>query len=196
MHVVPIVKTEEKEERMVYAEVYAPNRPDSHGEFMREDTIKAMAYEFVKEGRVHQIDIEHNNELVPGACVVESFIARKGDKDFIEGAWVVGIQVLNDELWQAIKSGEVNGLSLEALVMKQKQEVIIEIPPVISGKTSKSDDHEHEFFVTYDEEGNYRGGVTGMAAGHVHLIKTGTVTEAANGHTHRFSSVDGIEIVD
>ena len=31
--------------------------------------------------------------------------------------------------------------------------------------------------------------------GHTHVIKAGTVTEESNGHRHRFSSVDNIEIV-
>lgn len=190
-----VLKNEDApEEHMVYAEVYAPNRPDSQGEFMRADTIKKMAHDFAKNLRLDQLDTEHNNEVVPSVCIVESFIARKGDPDFIEGSWVVGIHVEDEATWQAIKSGELNGLSLEAFVNKEEQEVVIEIPPVVTGHTSKSEEHEHAFYVTYDAEGNFKGGVTSTVNGHYHEIRAGTVTEFVKGHSHRFSSVDNVEI--
>lgn len=195
-----IVKVEDQEEaqelRLIYSEVYAPNRPDSQGEFMRPDTIMKAAHSFVKAGRLTSIDKEHDNVLLDGVQVVESFVARKGDPDFIEGAWVVGIHVDNDAIWKAVKNGEVNGLSLEAFVQRDEQEVTVEIPGLITGHTSKSEDHEHVFYVTYDNNGNFEGGVTDVVDGHRHTIVAGTVTEKVNGHSHRFSSVDGIEIVD
>lgn len=197
-----IVKVEDPAEeevpelRLIYSEVYAPNRPDAQGEFMRPDTIMKAAHSFVKAGRMANIDKEHDNVLLEGVQVVESFVARKGDPDFIEGAWVVGIHVDNDAIWEAVKKGEVNGLSLEAFVEKDEQEVVVEIPGLITGKTSKSDSHEHVFYVTYDANGKFLGGVTDTVDGHRHSIVAGTVTEPHDGHSHRFSSVDGIEIVD
>lgn len=197
-----VVKVEDQESqepeelRLIYAEVYAPNRPDVHGEFMRSDTIMKAAHHFVKEGRMSNIDQNHDNQLLEGVTVVESFVARKGDPDFLEGAWVVGIHVDNDVVWKAIKSGEINGLSLEAYVKKEDRDVTIDIPNLITGTTSKQEDHEHVFYVTYDENGQFLGGRTNVVKGHSHEIAAGTVTEVASDHRHRFSSVDGLEIVD
>lgn len=183
---------EGQEQRIVWAEVYAPGVPDSDNEFMDAETIRKMAYKFMQEQKLAQIDTQHTNKLVPGATVVESFIARKGDPDFIAGSWVVGVHVPDDETWGKIKKGEINGFSIEAMVTKEPVELEVEIPPVIVGRTAKSEDHEHEFFVSYDEDGNFQGGYTSEVNGHRHSIKKGTVTEDVGGHNHRFSHVENL----
>lgn len=183
-------------QQMVWGEVYAPNRPDVDGEFMTAEEIQKMAHGFVRKGRLSQIDVQHDNKTVPGVQVIESFIARKGDPDFIEGAWVVGVHIDDAATWQQVLEGKINGFSMEALVTKEDVEVELEIPPVVMGKTSKDEDHEHQFFVTYDEDGKFLGGVTDEVNGHKHLIRAGTITEKASDHQHRFSSVDNIKIVE
>jgi Putative phage serine protease XkdF len=127
---------------------------------------------------------------------VESFIARKDDQTFIPDSWVVGVHVNDDTTWGKVKKGEINGFSLEALVLTEDQEVEIEVPPVISGRTDKVDGHEHEFYAAFDEEGKFLGGRTNMIDGHFHVIKSGTLTETAKEHSHRFSMMDDIVIVD
>jgi hypothetical protein len=185
---------ETDELRIVWAEVYAPNIPDSDGEFMDAKGIMQMAYKFMQDLNLRMIDTQHTNNLVEGACVVESFIARKGDPDFIEGSWVVGVHVPDDATWEKIKKGEINGFSMEAMVHKVPTELEMEIPPVIAGRTTKAenytDDHEHQFFVSYDEDGNFLGGVTDTVDGHYHAIKRGTLTEVSKEHQHKFSYVE------
>lgn len=186
------VKLASEEKRIVWAEVYVPNIPDSDGDFMDSESVEKAAYGFMKDLNLKQIDVQHSNDLVPGASVVESFIARKGDPDFIEGAWVVGVHVPDDATWSQIKKGEINGFSLEALVKGEDVELEIDIPPVLSGRTSTSSNHDHQFFVTYDPEGNLVGGRTDLVDGHYHLIKRGTITEKEADHDHRFSFVEGL----
>lgn len=180
--------------RLVYAEVYAPSRPDSGGDFIRADEIRKMAHAFMRKLSVSKVDVMHDNKSVEGVQVVESFIARDDDELFIPGSWVVGVHVPDDATWARIEKGELNGFSLEALAWTEKGEVEVEIPPVIRGATSRVSDHEHQFFVSYDDKGVFQGGTTDSQDGHVHLIKGGTVTEEAAGHTHRFSSVDNLLI--
>ena len=183
------------EKRMVWAEVYAPNRPDSDGEFMSAQTIEKMAHDFLRNGRTKMVDVQHNNQTTPGIEVVESFIARKGDPDFLEGSWVIGVHIPDDTIWGLVKKGEINGFSVEAVVAKEPVDVEIELPPVVTGLTTKSEEHQHKFYVTFDQEtGALLGGTTDAVDGHVHVIKGGTVTEEAAGHRHRFSSVDLVEI--
>ncbi|QZI85659.1 serine protease [Stenotrophomonas phage Summit] len=189
-----IKKADKTYKQMVWAEVYAPNRPDVDGEFMTAEDIEKMAYAFLRSGRLDQIDVNHDNEVV-SAHVIESFIARKGDPDFIEGAWVVGIHISDPDTWQMVLDGELNGFSMEALVTKEEKEMLVEIPPVVKGMTSTEEDHRHEFFVSFDENGEFLGGTTDVVNGHSHKIIAGTVTEVTNDHRHRFSSVDNIEII-
>lgn len=193
---------DDPELRIVWAEVFAPDRPDAAGDFMTPETIREMAYEFMRKQELGNVDQMHDNKTTEGVQIIESFIVRKGDPDFIEGAWVVAVHVDDDETWEKVKKGELNGFSLEALAMTEELEVEIEIPPVVTGKTSKSEDHEHTFFVTYDDQGEFKGGQTDKAAdGHFHVIRAGTVTDGAktsvakDEHTHRFSSVDNLRVV-
>ena len=190
-----VIKSEDAKKRIVWAEVYAPNRPDSDGEFMDAEGICKMAYEFMRKQSLDQIDHSHTNELVNGAHIVESFIARKGDPTFIEGAWVVGCHIPKDEDWAKVEKGEWNGFSIEASVRKDVVEVEIEIPPVLSGKTLKHEDgHDHTFYVTYSEQGKFLGGKTDVVKGHSHTITQGTITDPASDHHHRFSHVEDLLI--
>ena len=184
-----------KEFRLVYGEVYAPNRPDVDGDYMTEEHILNMAHDFVRKGRMGQVDIQHDNRIVPGIQVVESFIARSDDKDFIPGSWVVGVHVNDEAIWSAIKKNEINGFSMEALVMREDREVEMEIPSIVKGLTSKTEDHTHQFFVTYDDQGKFLGGITDDVNGHNHKIVGGTVTEQTNQHRHHFSSVDNLMVI-
>lgn len=193
MERVPVFKKQSMKQ-IVYGEVYAPNRPDSDNEFMTAETIEKMAHDFLRNKRTGQIDIEHSNNLVEGASVVESFIAREGDPDFIPGSWVVGVHIPDKETWALVESGEINGFSLEAMVEKESQARTLERPPDLIGKTSLDDGHTHQFFVNYDPQGRFVGGKTDVTNDHYHKIKAGTVTEPTNGHTHRFSSVDKLRI--
>lgn len=189
-----VFKNVADEKRLVYAEVYAPMRPDSDKEFMRAPEIEKMAHGFLRSMKLDSVDSQHDNIMVEGCCVVESFIARKGDPDFIEGAWVVGMHIDNDEMWAKIKKGEINGFSIEAMVIKDAQTVEMDVPPVLSGLTQKSEGHTHDFLVAYDQEGTFLGGKTSLVDGHFHIIKRGTVTEEQDGHSHRFSHVEDISI--
>lgn len=184
------IKKADAYEQIVFAEVYAPDIPDTDNEYMTAEEIKKAAYNFVKEGRIFKVDTNHDNEE-NGSYVVESFIARKGDPDFIEGSWVVGIHIPDEKVWKQVMDGELNGFSLEAAVLKTPQEVEVEIPAFVHGGTSENDSHSHTFKVDFDvETGDFKGGVTDTVNGHFHTIKRGTITEDAEGHNHRFSYVE------
>lgn len=189
-HVTATMKLASDDQQMVWAEVYAPMIPDADGDVMSAEDIQSMAYKFMRERKTDRIDIQHNNK-VSDAYVIESFIARKGDDTFIPGSWVVGVHIPDKATWGLIKKGELNGFSMEAMVTRSEHTMEIEIPPVISGVVTKADDgHDHEFFVSYDDAGNFLGGTTSTANGHNHVIKRGTVTEKTDGHNHRFHFVD------
>lgn len=185
------IKKTDDEQQLVYGEVYAPGFPDSQGDFMSAENIQRMAFEFMRKGLVNKIDL-HHTQVESGSYVVESFIARAGDPDFIPGSWVLGVKC-SDHAWSLVKSGELNGFSFDGEGFRVETVLEIEMPENIVGRTVEEHGHEHEFFVKYDSEGNFLGGVTGPGPdGHVHKILRGTVTELTDDHAHRFSFVEGV----
>jgi len=186
----PVKKTD-SELQIVWGEVYAPDVPDSQGDFMVADEIRKMGHNFIKSNRSGQVDLMHNNELC-GCSIVESFIARDDDPLFIPGSWVVGLHVSDTELWAAIKSGEYNGFSMQAMAQRVPADVTMDVPDKLAGVTDMADGHEHSFTVKYDRDGNFLGGSTGVAKSHFHSIQHGTASEEAMGHTHRFSFVERV----
>ncbi len=108
-----IIKTDD--ERMVaYGIVYAPDQEDAHGDTASAETIRKACYEFMREGRLKNIDTEHSftTEM---AYVCECWLVRKGDElfpDEPEAAWAVGIRIGDPDLWVQLKSGELTGISL------------------------------------------------------------------------------------
>ena len=180
------------EEQIVFGEVYAPGFPDSQGDFMTPDEIKKMAYNFMRKGLTSNIDTNHSQQP-NGSYIAESFIARDDDPVFIPGSWVIGVKVPDQVVWQMVKSGELNGFSLDGMGLRTPTTFEIEMPELLKGETDQVGNHRHAFTVKFDGDGNFLGGQTAPGPdGHVHRIVRGTVTEPALGHTHRFSFVEGV----
>lgn len=191
-----ILKTDD-EKRIAYGVVYEPGVPDSHGDYMAADEIEKMAHKFVAEGRVNAIDREH--DLVDtGVVVVESFVARKGDLDFPEGAWVMGVHFPDADDWELVKKGEIGGFSMYGLARREDDETLIEMElpddGLLWGTTADCDGHSHKYVVKFDEEGNFCGGLTDEASdGHSHKIMKGTVTEKDGDHRHRYDFLENVK---
>ncbi|WP_162742360.1 XkdF-like putative serine protease domain-containing protein [Nitratireductor sp. OM-1] len=185
-------KKADEEQQLVYGEVYAPTVPDSQGDFMTREAIQEMAHGFMRRGLVTKIDVQHTREE-SGCYVVESFIARDDDPTFIPGSWVLGVKIPDPSVWNLVKSGELNGFSLDGLGVRVDTVLEINVPETITGQTEESDGHRHTFFVKYDDQGAFLGGWTDEGPdGFRHEIRRGTLTETANGHAHRFSFVEGV----
>lgn len=181
-----VFKTVQPKKQIVFAEVYAPGIIDSHGDMMLSDQIEKAAHRFIRAQLTDRVDIMHDNRLIE-ASVVESFIARENDPDFLPGAWVVGIKVDDSDVWRKIEDGELNGFSFEAFVKKIPATVEIEYDQVVAGETAASDDHSHAFAVEIADDGGIVTGGTSKEAEHTHEISRYVMTEKAKGHSHRFA---------
>lgn len=189
-HLASIKKTDAKL-RIVYAEVLIPSIPDSQGEFIVAEEIRKAAHGFLRNHRGSDFDSDTNHDGSTNECyVVESFIARKGDPEFIEDAWVVGMQIVGDDMWEKVEKGEINGFSVEALVVKSPAVIEWDIPDLITGETEASNGHVHTFAVKYDDSGNFLGGQTNEVEGHSHQIRNGTITDTTLEHNHRYAFVE------
>lgn len=173
------------EKKIVYGEVYAPNKIDSYGYFATPEEVERMAYKFMKLDMSKVIDTEHDN-VSNGSFPVESFIAREGDPDFREGSWVLAVKITNDEVWEKVQSGELNAFSME--IMAKLAPVVVSFETDIHhfGETSEENDHTHKFFAETNVNGKVIGGRTSTDAGHFHEIKVNSITEVSENHTHRF----------
>ena len=175
----------------VYGVVYAPLEVDTDWETITPDDLKRMAHEFLASGKVDCIDLQHNR-MPTDARVVESFIARKGDPDYPEGSWVLGVRVPEGPLWEAIKAGKINGFSVDMSALKVPKKVAVDIARIALGKTELNVDdevlpaHTHEYYVEFASDGTVLFGVTDTVFDHSHTI-VGTVrTEESLGHVHRY----------
>jgi hypothetical protein len=187
------IRKVDEELRIIWAEVYVPGFPDTQGEFMSADSIREMAYTFLKSNLCHSIDVEHDQDTSRGCSVVESFIARKGDPDFIEDAWVAAVHIPDDHLWKMVKAGEINGFSFMGQGTPVDTILELDIPEILEGRTDFADGHDHEYAVKFAPDGSFLGGVTGPGPdGHEHGIVTATITQRADGHVHRYSLLDSV----
>ncbi len=172
--------------RIVFGQVYQPNRIDAKGWFMEPDEVEKMAHRYLKLSNLkNTIDTNHDN--IPNGCYpVQSFIARKGDPDYVEGSWVLGVKVANDDIWNQIISGQINAFSMEIFVRRVPAVVKYEIVPNQVGETEPYEDHSHFFFVKLDDNGRVISGKTSTNAGHYHEINVNSVTQESNNHSHRY----------
>ena len=183
-----IAKDEDGFERIVFAEVLIPDVPNTHGDYHTKASVRDFAYGFMLNG--FGIDLNHNNNDVSSSVsVIESFIARKGDPDFQEGSWVVGLHVADDYIWEQILSGELNGYSYEATVYRKQAVMDVPVRAYASGVTEPDpfDGHTHEFVVMLDDEERPIIGGTSETQGHSHTISTHTYTDKSFEHSHIFN---------
>lgn len=189
-----VVREDRKWEHVVMAEVLVPDVANVYGDFWTRDSIKQAAYMFMERG--FGLDIEHDRVDHTGEWfVVESFIVRAGDPDFIEGSWVVGVRIHSSKIWDAVLNGDINGFSYEALVEFIEATLYVEDDGIRQGVTEPDpvDGHTHEFAVIVGPDNRPTAGGTSETNGHSHGILTHTVTQEAAGHVHRFNIIYGKE---
>lgn len=180
------VKKVDEDRQIVFGEVYAPMVIDTWGEMMTAEDIETLAHRFMELVHLNRsIDTGHD-ETSNGSYPIESFIARAGDPDYAEGAWVLGVKVTDTAIWDQVKKGQLNGFSFQAMVRKLPAVVELEVTRDNFGETEEVDGHTHLYFVELNDDGRVASGRTTTDAGHSHVIKSGTATEASAGHAHRF----------
>jgi hypothetical protein len=121
-----------QEQRYTLSVVYPASKkgspePDFHGDVMSEEELEKSAWGFMNKG-TDRIGLMHRPGTSGAGKVVESYIWRgpewkmkdAGGKEqaVSPGDWVMGI-VWEPAAWQAIKSGQITGLSLQGAARKE-----------------------------------------------------------------------------
>lgn len=184
-------------ERLVFAEVLIPDSLNTYGDFHTRESVREFAYGFMSTG--FGIDVDHDEEDISDSVhVVESFIAREEDPDFIPGSWVVGMYIEDDDLWQAVLRGDINGYSYDAFVRKFDIQVTVPDNRVHVGRTEPDiyDGHVHSFYVVLDDQDRPLLGGTTVANAHSHTISDHTFTDRMFGHSHIYNYVTSLGETD
>jgi hypothetical protein len=88
------------------------------------DTITKIVQKFFKKGYQNNVNLMHDpNQIETGVTMFESFISdksrgiepMKGFEDAPNGSWFVSMLVENDEVWDKVKEGLINGFSIEGI---------------------------------------------------------------------------------
>ena len=118
-----------EDKRIIFTPVLIPNqliyRNIAGEEFnliFDKETIELVEQKWVKDNLSSTVDIEHSSKLIDGVTFFESvllnnerFATAKGFEGLPEGTWFLTGKVESDEVWSKIKSGEVNGVSIDGL---------------------------------------------------------------------------------
>lgn len=125
------------EKYLVYGAVLVPDKPiyrvaEDGTEFYLEftaDSIEKMAQDYLIKYRQHSVTLDHQEEATE-VCMVESWIKTSMTMDkslalglnpeLPVGTWLAGFKVNNIETWNRIKSGELRGFSVEAMIDLQQ----------------------------------------------------------------------------
>lgn len=95
--------------------VYEPDVADSQGDWTDADEIRKAMYRYMEKSQT--IRVMHKGRLIAKPCkVLECFQpdedTTKAGKPLPKGAWWLTVRVPNQELYDAIKSGEYTGFSM------------------------------------------------------------------------------------
>ena len=122
---VPVVKSVNEELRQATYIVLVPDEVDLHGDIVSEDEVRKAMQNFnkfcMKANLFHMAQTD-TFEFVESYCAPVDF--QMDDKFIKKGTWLATIQVTDtpqrDKLWELIKSGEINGLSIGAVGIKEE----------------------------------------------------------------------------
>lgn len=107
----PIFKMDE-ERQIVYGVVLEPHTRDLQGDVLTIDTIEIAAHNYLATSRT--VGDSHSGPAA--AEVVESYLAPAdydlGGHRITKGTWVMGVHILDPELWESVKRGDFTGFSI------------------------------------------------------------------------------------
>lgn len=120
---VSVIKAANEELKQVLFVAMLPDSTDLHGDYTSSEEVRKAKESFNKS--------QMNTNLFHLAMtdkfeVIESYLSPVdfvlGDKFVAKGTWLMNLQVHDDELWDLIKDGEINGISIGAMAQVEKLE--------------------------------------------------------------------------
>lgn len=102
------------EERFVLGIVLEPEKVDLQNDIYSVAEIRQAAHKFMEE--FQNMGFMHTEIVNDQVHLLESYLmpvtGTIAGVEILEGTWLMGVRVLDDELWEAIKNGEFTGFSI------------------------------------------------------------------------------------
>jgi hypothetical protein len=109
---VPIIVSKSGDQQIVYGVVSEPGVIDLQGDRLSKSEIRAACHKFMQTGQ--RIGKEHSG--VAKASIIESYIAptdfKCNGQVVKSGSWVMAVKIHDNDLWQAVKKGDITGFSI------------------------------------------------------------------------------------
>lgn len=111
------------EERYVLGVVLAPETTDSQGDIYSHDEVRKAAHAYMEnEGALGK----QHKEIVTGKLkILESYVApvdfEIDSESVAKGTWLMGIRVVDDDLWDGIKKGSYTGFSIGGAAFRRPE---------------------------------------------------------------------------
>ena len=103
------------EERYVLGIVLVPETADSQGDIYSHEEVRKAAHEFMEYagalGKQHQEVVSRDKLRILENYIVPADFEADGEQ-VTKGTWLMGIRVVDDELWGSVKKGSFTGFSI------------------------------------------------------------------------------------
>ena len=118
-----ILKSDE-EKRIVTGIVLQPEVVDAQGDIYSEDVIGEAAANFLADyNRQTELGLQHKMfgndvQLISSWVSPVDFIL--GGQTIKKGSWLMSVRILDDKIWEAVKSGKITGFSIGGVAKVQR----------------------------------------------------------------------------
>ena len=120
---------EKEDKHIIVGCALVPDKPiyrrDGDEEFyiqFSKETIEKLAHNYLANDRIYSFSTDHK-DVADDVYIIETWLktsendkSKDYDLDVPIGSWMVMAKVENDEIWNRIKEGELQGFSIEAFV--------------------------------------------------------------------------------
>jgi hypothetical protein len=124
------IKTTDDDERTATGAALVPFEVDRQRDYFSPDGIEAMYNPDPDDGVMHHKFADDDAELVRNEIIDES--ETIGDQEYPAGSWIVRRKYHDDELWQLVKDGVLNGFSIGGDISEEIEHSLDELPEEIS----------------------------------------------------------------
>jgi hypothetical protein len=135
------------EQRFVLGVVLEPEVVDAQKDVYSADEIRGTAHLYME--RFGTIKLMHEGEPINDRVkILESYLApcdfEIGEQKVTKGAWVMGVRVVDDALWGAVKKGELTGFSIGGSAVRKPVSATLLTRGHSCGHTSERTDGRHD----------------------------------------------------
>ena len=113
-----------EEERFVLGVVLEPlekDNPDAQGDFYSAEDVREAAHFFMEN--YAQIGLMHSGLVGKRVAILESYVAPEefevGGEKVQKGTWLLAARVRDDELWDLVKAGKLDGWSIGGVALRE-----------------------------------------------------------------------------